>query len=125
MNHIEGQDREQMMIMSLNEMVHKEAFVRIIDAFVDSLDLKSFNFSYYKLNKQGRPPFHPSDLLKLYIYGYQNGISSCRKLENASKINVEVMWLLKSRRPHYKTIANFRKDNAKPFRAVFEILYQY
>ena len=86
MDYIQGQDRQQMMIISLEQMVHKESFVRIIDAFVDALDLESFGFLYYKLNNQGRPPFHPSELLKLYIYGYQKGIRSCRKLENACKI---------------------------------------
>ena len=119
MDHIRGQDREQMMIMSLDQLVHKESFVRIIDAFVDALDLEEFGFLYYKLNKAGRPPFHPSTMLKLYIYGYQNGIRSCRKLEKATMINIEVMWLLKGLRPNFKTIAKFRKDNAKAFREVF------
>ena len=119
MDHIQGQDREQMMIMSLNQMVHEEAFVRIIDAFVDALNLEEYGFLYYKLNKSGRPPFHPSVLLKLYIYGYQNGVRSCRKLEKSTKINLEVMWLLKGLRPNFKTIAKFRKDNAKAFRLVF------
>lgn len=119
MDHITGQDREQMMLMSLEQFVPKESFVRIIDAFVDALDLEEFGFLYYKLNKAGRPPFHPSTLLKLYIYGYQNGIRSCRKLEKATQINIEVMWLLKGLRPNFKTIAKFRKDNAKAFREVF------
>ena len=105
--------------MSLEQFVHKESFVRIIDAFVDALDLEDYGFSYYKLNKSGRPPFHPSSMLKLYIYGYENGIRSCRKLEKATTINIEVMWLLKGLRPNFKTIANFRKDNSKAFREVF------
>ena len=119
MDHISGQDREQMMIMSLDQLVHKESFVRIIDAFVDALDLEEFGFLYYKLNKAGRPPFHPSTMLKLYVYGYQNGIRSCRKLEKATQINIEVMWLVKGLRPKFKTISKFRKDNAKAFREVF------
>ena len=119
MDHITGQDREQMMVMSLEQFVHKESFVRIIDAFVDALNLEEYGFLYYQLNKAGRPPFHPSTLLKLYIYGYQNGIRSCRKLEKATQINLEVMWLLKGLRPNFKTIAKFRKDNAKAFREVF------
>ncbi|MDG2448330.1 MAG: IS1182 family transposase [Saprospiraceae bacterium] len=119
MDHISGQDREQMMIMSLDQMVHKESFVRIIDAFVDALDLEEFDFLYSKLNKAGRPPFHPSTMLKLYLYGYQNGIRSCRKLEKATQINIEVLWLLKGLRPNFKTIAKFRKDNSKAFREVF------
>jgi len=119
MDFISGNDRHQISMISLDQMVDKEAFVRIIDAFVDTLDLYSFGFENSKLNKEGRPPFHPSILLKLYLYGYQHGIRSCRKLEHASKVNVEVMWLLKGLQPHYKTIANFRKYNSKPFRMVF------
>ena len=93
--------------------------MRVIDVFVDMLDLKAFDFSYYKLNKEGRPPFHPATMLKIYFYGYHNGIRSCRRLERACKRNVEVMWLINEQRPHYKTIANFRKDNAKAFKEVF------
>ena len=88
MDYIQGQDRQQMMIISLEQMVHKESFVRIIDAFVDALDLESFGFLYYKLNNQGRPPFHPSELLKLYIYGYQKEerlIPVGRHLEDAER----------------------------------------
>ena len=119
MDHVEGQQRDQMFVSSLNQLVDSEAFVRIIDAFVDSLDLHQFGFRYVQLQSQGRPPYHPGDLMKLYLYGYQNGVRSCRKLEKATKVNVEVMWLLRGRRPHYKTIANFRKDNSKAFRGVF------
>ena len=122
-------------------MIHAESFVRIIDAFVDTLDLENLGFSYYKLNSSGRPPFHPSVLLKLYLYGYQNNIRSCRKLEHGSKVNLENMWLLRNLQRHYKTIANFRnrrcgntieihqgmtvgmswlKDNSLAFRKVFQ-----
>jgi len=111
--------RDQIFFASTDSMVSQESFVRVIDAFVDSVDLGSFAFANSKLNKSGRPPFHPSVFLKLYIYGYQNGIRSCRKLERATELNVEVMWLLKGLKPHYKTIANFRKDNPKQLRAVF------
>ena len=119
MDFINGTSREQTFITSLESMIDPEAFVRVIDAFVDSVDIASFDFANSKLRKSGRPPFHPSVFLKLYIYGYQNGIRSCRKLENATKINLEVMWLLKGLRPHYKTIANFRKDNPTQLRNLF------
>ena len=119
MNHIQGNNRNQIRMLSLEQMVEPEAMVRIIDAFIDMLDLKQFDFNYFTLNKQGRPPYHPSTLLKLYLYGYQNSIRSCRKLEKACKTNIEVMWLLNEQRPHYKTIADFRKDNPKAFKAVF------
>lgn len=91
MEHIYGQDRNQIRMISLEGMVEKESLVRIIDAFVDMLDLQQFGFDYFKLNKEGRPPFHPATLMKLYLYGYQNSIRSCRKLEKACKTNIEVM----------------------------------
>ena len=119
MEHIQGQDRDQIRMISLNDMVAPESMVRIIDAFVDMLSMEDFGFSYFKLNKEGRPPYHPSILMKLYLYGYQNSIRSSRKLEKACKTNIEVMWLIYGQRPHYKTIANFRKDNSKAFKQVF------
>jgi len=119
MNHIRGHNRNQIRMLSLEQMVEPESMVRIIDAFIDMLDLKQFGFSYFRLNKEGRPPYHPATLIKLYLYGYQNSIRTCRKLEKACKTNIEMMWLLNEQRPHYKTIANFRKDNPKAFKAVF------
>ena len=119
MDHIEGSDRLQIRMLCLDQMVEQQAFVRIIDAFVEALDLQQFDFSYFKLNKEGRPPYHPKVLMKLYLYGYHYGLRSSRKLERACTTNLEVMWLLKERKPHFKTIANFRKDNALAFRQVF------
>ena len=106
-------------MISLEQMVEPEAFVRVIDAFVDHLDLDSFGFTHHRLNKEGRPPFHPSTMMKIYLYGYHNGIRSCRKLENACKVNIEMMWLVNEQQSNFKTIANFRKDNHKPFKQVF------
>ena len=119
MDHIQGQNRNQIKMISLDQMVEKESMVRVIDAFVDMLDLERFGFSYFKLNDEGRPPFHPATMMKIYLYGYQNSIRSCRKLEKASITNIEMMWLINEQRPHYKTIANFRKDNSKAFKEVF------
>jgi transposase len=119
MNYVEGCDRHQMMMMTWDQMVHEQSFARIIDAFADALDLSGLGFANAKLNPEGRPPFKPADLLKLYLYGYHQNIRSCRKLENACQVNIEVIWLMKGMQPHYKTIANFRKDNAKALRQVF------
>ena len=102
MEHIQGRDRNQIRMISLEDMVERESMVRIIDAFVEMLDLEAFDFRYFKLNKEGRPPFHPATMMKLYLYGYQNSIRSCRKLEKACKTNIEVMWLLNEQRPHYR-----------------------
>jgi len=119
MNHIRGKDRQRPILGTLEEQVEPEAFVRIIDAFVDGLDMESFGFSYFQLNPEGRPPYHPSVLMKLYLYGYRNGIRSSRKLARACKINLEMMWLVEGRQPCFKTINNFRSMNSQAFRAVF------
>jgi transposase len=119
MHHITGLDRDQIQMISLEQMVEPTSFVRIIDAFVDMLDLGQFSFSFFKLNGEGRPPFHPATMMKIYLYGYQNGIRSCRRLEKACHNNIEMMWLVHQQRPNYKTIANFRKDNPKGFKEVF------
>ncbi len=119
MVHIQGNNRNQIRMLSLEQMVEAESMVRIIDAFIDMLDMEKFDFNYFKLNKEGRPPYHPSTMMKLYLYGYQNSLRTCRKLEKACKTNVEIMWLINEQKPHYKTIANFRKDNPKSFKSVF------
>jgi len=119
MVHIQGNNRNQIRMLSLEQMVEQESMVRVIDAFIDMLDLEKFDFNYFKLNKEGRPPYHPSTMMKLYLYGYQNSLRTCRKLEKACRTNIEVMWLINEQRPHFKTIANFRKDNPKAFKGVF------
>jgi len=119
MHHIQGNNRNQIKMISLEQMVDEQSIVRIIDAFVDMLDLEQFGFTYFKLNKEGRPPYHPSTMMKIYLYGYQNSIRSCRKLETACKTNIEMMWLVHEQRPNFKTIANFRQDNPKAFKKVF------
>lgn len=119
MHHVPGKDRNEPLSGSLEELVASDSFVRIIDAFVDAIDLESFEFSYFRLNAEGRPPFHPSIMMKLLLYGYRYGIRPSRKLEYACKTNIEVMWLIEQRQPSYKTINNFRKENHKAFREVF------
>ena len=119
MHHIQGNNRNQIKMISLEQMVDSESMVRIIDAFVDMLNLEQFGFSYFKLNKEGRPPYHPSTMMKIYLYGYQNSIRSCRKLETACKTNIEMIWLVHEQKPNFKTIANFRADNTKAFKKVF------
>lgn len=120
--YIEGQDRNQLNILpiSLDEMISEDNPVRVIDALVDSLDMKALNFKYSVPKVIGRKPYDPKYLLKLYIYGYFNGIRSTRKLEKECKRNVEVMWLLDNLKPDDKTISNFRKDNKKAITEVFK-----
>jgi len=99
--------------------IAEDSFVRVVDAFVETIDLKSFGFAHVECREEGRPPYHPSVLLKLYLYGYHYGIRTTRKLERETQTNMECMWLLKGLRPKYKTIADFRKNHPRAFREVF------
>jgi transposase len=121
MSHIVGPDRTQTLLLpeSLDEYVGHDNPVRFIDAFVDGLDLTAFGFARVAPKQTGRPGYAPSDLLKLYIYGYLNRVRSSRRLEAETHRNVEVIWLLRQLKPDFKTIADFRRDNHKAFRPVF------
>ena len=103
MDHKQGTDRNQMFMFCLESAIANDAFVRVVDAFVDAIDLKSFGFSHVACQEEGRPPYHPSVLLKLYLYGYRYGIRTSRKLEREAQTNMEAMWLLAGLRPKYKT----------------------
>lgn len=120
MKYVQGKDRYQSSISThcLDETVEADNPVRIIDAFVDSLPLEEFGFRM-NYREEGRPAYHPADLLKLYIYGYQNRIRSSRALEAECKRNIELFWLLKELRPDHNTINRFRKDNPEAIRQVF------
>ncbi|MGH8610752.1 MAG: IS1182 family transposase [Gammaproteobacteria bacterium] len=117
---VEGEDRTQSALFPerLDEYISEDNPVRIIEAFVDELDLKVLGFEGIKPSTTGRPAYHPSTLLKLYIYGYLNRIQSSRRLERESQRNVEVMWLTRRLMPDHKTIAEFRKNNGKALRGV-------
>lgn len=119
MQHKQGEDRNQMFMFSLESAIASDSFVRVVDAFVDAIDLKNFGFAHVECEEEGRPPYPPSALLKLYLYGYRYGLRTTRKLEREAQTNFEAMWLLSGLRPKYKTIANFRKDHSKAFREVF------
>jgi transposase len=106
-------------MLCLESSVSDNAFVRVIDAFVDATDLESFGFAHTLCKEEGRPSFHPSVLLKLYLYGYHNGIRSSRKLEREARLNMEAIWLTSGQNPKYKTIADFRKNHSQAFRQVF------
>lgn len=120
MQYIKGTDRTQTVLFpqSLDEIIDEANEVRIIDLFVESIDLTEFNF-HLKASSEGRPPYHPKDLLKLYVYGYLNSIRSSRALERECKRNIEVIWLLNQLVPDHNTISNFRRDNEKSIRKVF------
>ncbi|WGS19550.1 transposase [Bradyrhizobium sp. ISRA463] len=112
MAHIVGQSRYQATLYpeTLDEVIAADSTVRVIDGFVDSLDLAGLGFSNVEAEATGRPPYDPRDLLKLYVYGYLNQMRSSRRLEREARRNVEVFWLINRVRPVFKTIADFRKD---------------
>lgn len=120
MSYIKGQDRSQMyMAPSLEDMVSEDNPVRVIDAFVGSLDLEKMGFSKSKPARTGRPAYDPADLLKLYIYGYCNQIRSSRRLMRECRRNIELFYLLRTLTPDFRTIADFRKDNTEAIRETF------
>jgi len=125
MKFITGFDRNQAALfpVTLEQSIDQDNEVRIIDLFVDSLPLKDFGFKM-EFGEPGRPAYHPTDLLKLYIYGYLNKIRSSRDLEKECKRNIEVMWLLKGLQPDHNTISNFRRDNPKAVKKVFRATVQ-
>lgn len=122
MNVLPGSDRQQTHFLppTLEDYVGADNPVRFLDAFVAKLDLRAAGFQLPKENPQGRgrPAYAPADLLKLYLYGYLNQLRSSRRLEAECHRNLEVLWLLRELKPDFKTIADFRKNNAAAFRAV-------
>ena len=122
MKYIQGDDRYQPTFLPpvLDDYINEDNPVRVIDAFVDNLDITELGFAKSKTSDTGRPPYSPSDMLKLYIYGYFNKVRSSRKLETETYRNVEVMWLLNNLKPDHKTISRFRKDNPAPIKGVFD-----
>jgi transposase len=153
MAHVSGTDRTQVMLTSLDLMVAQDSEARLIDEFVDGLDLKELGIGVTsraketasaapaageaddgqaalfeapeteapaeRATKEGRPSYDPRAMLKLYIYGNCNQIRSSRRLERACETNVEVMWLIGSLAPDFRTVANFRRDNAAALKGVF------
>lgn len=118
--YVEGSSREQIQVVSLDDLIGEDNPARVFDAFVDSLDMKKLGFKYAQTKETGRKPENPADMCKLYIYGYFNGIRSSRKIEKECKRNIEVMWLINNLTPHNKTISDFRKDNKKPLENLFK-----
>ena len=117
---VAGADRSQSTLLPecLDDFIDESNPVRVIDAFVDALDLAELGFDGVEPAATGRPSYHPSVILKLYIYGYLNRVQSSRRLEREAGRNVEVMWLLGRLVPDHKTIADFRKDNGPAIRKV-------
>src|SRR6201996_6823258 len=121
MTHITGHARDQILLLPevVDDYVAADNPVRFIEAFVEGLDLATLGFARVVPEATGRPGYAPGDLLKLYIYGYLNRVRSSRRLEAECHRNVEVIWLLRTLKPDFKTIADFRADNRAAFRSCF------
>ena len=125
MQFIQGSNRHQTYFSTLEDQVSTDNPVRLIDAFIDKVELHKLGFSNTAHKSEGRPPYAPSVLLKLYLYGYLNKIRSSRKLERECSRNSELQWLLQSLQPNYHTIADFRKEHAKPLQSMFRLYVQF
>ena len=117
---IEGDERSQSVLFPerLDDWIPEDNPVRVIDVFIDELDLGALGFERAEPAETGRPGYHPATLLKIYVYGYLNRIQSSRRLEREAQRNVELIWLTGRLMPDFKTIADFRKDNGKAIRKV-------
>ena len=111
MQHKKGIDRSQLFFTSLEEMVPVDSFGRVIDLVVEMLPLEDLGFVHTRVKQEGNEPYHPSDLLKLLIYGQRYGIRSSNRLSKSTLINIEVRWLLKALHPSPRTICYFRTNN--------------
>ena len=111
--YIAGDDRTQSVLFPerLDDWVEEDNAVRVVDVFVDALDLGQLGFERAQPAETGRPAYHPATLLKIYVYGYLNRIQSSRRLEREAQRNVELIWLTGRLMPDFKTIADFRRDN--------------
>ena len=117
---VEGEDRRQSLLLpdSLDDYVTEDNPVRVVEVFIEELDLDALGFEGMRPAVTGRPAYHPSTLLKIYLYGYLNRVQSSRRLEREAQRNIELMWLTGRLAPDFKTIANFRRDNGPAIRAV-------
>ena len=117
---VESEDRRQSLLLpqSLDDYVTEDNPVRVVEVFIDELDLGALGFEGVQPAVTGRPAYHPSTMLKLYLYGYLNRVQSSRRLEREAQRNIELMWLTGRLAPDFKTIANFRRDNGAAIRAV-------
>ena len=116
--YVEGEDRSQATLFPerLDDYIAEDNPVRVIDVFVDELDLLELGFEGMEPETTGRPAYHPATLLKIYVYGYLNRIQSSRRLEREAQRNMELVWLTGKLMPDFKTIADFRRDNGAAIR---------
>ena len=118
MDFVSGINRDQLVMLDFEANVSEDSWARVVDLFVEMLPLEELGFVDV-LNEEGRPPYHSSDMLKLFMYGYKKKLRSSYSLEEACRINLEVIWLMRGLRPSARKIAYFRKNNAQAFKASF------
>jgi len=120
MGYVAGSNRGQGQFWSLEDMVAEESMVRVIDRFIDYCDLEHLGFTRTQPAATGRPSYPPGELAKLYVYGYENGIRSSRKLARECTRNIEVMWMMQGMTPDYSVISEFRRLNLRPLQKLFK-----
>jgi transposase len=125
MQHITGIPRNQMVFSSLEDTILPENPVRFIDAFVEALSLETLGFTVQTIKREGRPSFDTKIFLKIYLYGYLNGLRSSRKLEKECARNIELQWLLCAIIPNYHTISDFRKQNPTGLNNLFKLFVSF
>ena len=125
MQHITGIARNQMVFTSLEDSISEDNSVRFVDAFVENIDLKALGFELQTLKTEGRPSFNTQTFLKIYLYGYLNGLRSSRKLERECVRNIELQWLLFGLVPNYHSISDFRKDNPSGLKKLFKVFVSF
>ncbi len=125
MQYIQGISRHQLHLASLEDTISQDNPVRFIDAFVNTIDLERLGFQEKVLKSEGRPSFDALVFLKIYLYGYSNGIRSSRRLEKECLRNLEMQWLTETLRPNYHSIADFRKDNPKALQQLFKLFVSF
>lgn len=125
MQHIQGISRNQLHLSSLEDKITSDNPVRFIDAFVQYIDLQKVGFTPVILKSEGRPSFKAEVFLKIYLYGYLNGIRSSRRLEKECIRNIEMQWLLADIRPNYHSVSDFRKDNPKALKKLFKLFVSF
>ena len=125
MQHIQGISRHQLQVVSLEDTISQDNPVRFIDVFVHSIHLERIGFMERIIKTEGRPSFDTKVFLKIYLYGYLNGIRSSRKLEKECFRNLEMQWLLEAIRPNYHSISDFRKDNPKALQQLFKLFVSF
>ncbi|MFM2265699.1 MAG: hypothetical protein RLZ77_1119 [Bacteroidota bacterium] len=125
MQHIQGISRNQLQVASLDDTISQDNPIRFIDAFVNSINLEKIGFTLRVLKTEGRPSFDTKVFLKIYLYGYLNGIRSSRRLEKECQRNLEMQWLVEAICPNYHSIADFRKDNPKALKQLFKLFVSF